>query len=81
MNWHSRNSGNGQALVIEEETGKNIAVAYDEENGDILASAPLAISLLKETLETLESMTTEQFSRGKDKNLRLKIIEFLSSIE
>lgn len=39
--WYSKPTGcGGQGLVIDEATGNNIAVAYDETNGSLIAAAP-----------------------------------------
>ena len=39
--WYAANMGNDfQGLVVEEQTGKNIAVAYDKRDVHILAAAP-----------------------------------------
>lgn len=48
MRWYAKKSaGNGQGLVINEEDGRNVAVAYDEKDAQLLAAAPeLASALL-----------------------------------
>lgn len=40
MSWYkARMSGNGQGLVIED-TGRNVAVTYDEKDAALVAAAP-----------------------------------------
>jgi hypothetical protein len=78
MKWYTANNSNDeQGLVIDESTGENIAVSYKAENASIIASAPEAISLLTETLDMLNNMTSSDFSIGKDKPIRKKIEQFL----
>lgn len=49
MNWYaSKSAGDHQGLVIEEGTGRTVAVAYDKEDTASLAAAPAMLELLKE---------------------------------
>ena len=52
--WYVKNTGSGQSLIIEEGSGKNIAVAYDPENGPILAAAPVLLEACMAALAELE---------------------------
>ena len=46
--WYAANMGNDfQGLVVEEQTGKNIAVAYDKRDVHILAAAPAMYEALR----------------------------------
>lgn len=39
--WYAKKSaGNGQGLVVDEDTGRNVAVTYDENDAQLLAAAP-----------------------------------------
>jgi len=38
--WYEASTGNHQALIVAEDTGENIAVAYDKKNAAIIASVP-----------------------------------------
>jgi len=38
--WHAASTGNHQGLVIEETTGRNVAVTYDKADAPLIASAP-----------------------------------------
>jgi len=47
MKWYTGNTGNHQGLIIDEETGENIAVAYKKENADLIAAAPELLKACK----------------------------------
>jgi hypothetical protein len=49
--WYVGKTGNHQGLVIEEGTGRNVAVAYDKQDAPLLAAAPELLAVLKEALE------------------------------
>ncbi len=49
--WYAkRSAGPGQGLVIEEETGRNVAVSYDEKDTPLLAAAPELLAALRDIL-------------------------------
>jgi len=78
MNWYAnRNSNDTQGLIIDSDTGENIAVSYKVEHASLIAAAPEAIDLLKETLNTLDNMTIEEFALARDSFIRRKIEDFL----
>ena len=52
-NWYAKETSGGQALVIDEDTGRNVAVAYSAEDAPLLASAPLLLEALLEVDEAL----------------------------
>ena len=53
--WYAANMGNDfQGLVVEEPTGKNIAVVYDKRDVHILAAAPAMYEALQEALKCIE---------------------------
>ena len=82
MNWYvAHNSNDTQGLVIEESTGENIAISYKAENASLIASAPESISLLREALDMLNNMTSNDFAIGKDKPIRRKIEQFLWNLK
>lgn len=55
--WYAANMGNDfQGLVVEVQTGKNIAVAYDKRDVHILAAAPAMYEALVETMRVLRSL-------------------------
>ena len=45
--WYAAKTGNHQGLVIEEDTGRNVAVAYDKKDTPLLAAAPAMLRVLK----------------------------------
>ena len=45
--WYVAKTGNHQGLVVEEETGKNIAVCYDKADAPLLAAAPALLEACK----------------------------------
>lgn len=47
-NWYVGKTGNHQGLVIEEGTGRNVAVAYDKADAQLLAAAPDLLATLKD---------------------------------
>jgi len=38
--WYATDGSGGQGLVIDEDTGRNVAVAYDSADAPLLAAAP-----------------------------------------
>ena len=44
-NWYEVKTGNHQGLVIEEGTGRNVAVTYDEKDAKLVALAPRLLEL------------------------------------
>jgi hypothetical protein len=45
--WYSKETSSGQALIISEHNGHNVAVAYAPEDGPLLASAPALLEACK----------------------------------
>jgi len=47
--WYAKRAGGhgGQGLVIEEDTGRNVAVSYDEKDAPLLAAAPELLAALR----------------------------------
>lgn len=79
-NWYTADASFDQVIIIDETTGETIAVSYKSENAPVIACAPEAVALLEETLEMLRNITTEEFSKGKDKAIRTKIENFLYDV-
>lgn len=53
--WYVATTGNHQRIIIDENTGKNIAVAYEAEHAPLLAAAPELLAALQRTLNWLTS--------------------------
>lgn len=45
--WYGAKTGFDQGLIVEEETGRNIAVVYDRADVPVLAAAPEMYEALK----------------------------------
>ena len=59
--WYAANMGNDfQGLVVEEQTGKNIAVAYDKRDVHILAAAPAMYEALSELVKYLREEVADE---------------------
>ena len=46
MKWYTANAGD-QGLIIDEETGRNVAVSYDKKDAELIASSPDLLEELK----------------------------------
>ena len=57
--WYVSKTGNGQGLVIEECTGRNVAVTYDEKDANLIALAPRMLEALNKALEELDYLRRE----------------------
>lgn len=51
IQWYKANSSNDQGLIIDENTGENIAVSYKEEHAHLIAAAPTMLEACKSALE------------------------------
>ena len=81
--WYVSSMGtdpHNQGVVADENTGETVAISYKTENAPILAAAPEAIGLLAEVLDTLNNMTSVDFSLGKDRPIRDRIARFLDEL-
>ena len=45
--WYVENTRNYQAIIVDEKTGKSIAVIYDKMDAPLLAAAPDLLACLK----------------------------------
>jgi hypothetical protein len=45
--WYEAKTGNHQGLVIEEATGRNVAVTYDKADATLIAAAPDLLAALE----------------------------------
>ncbi len=53
-NWYACATSAQQGLIIDEATGRNVAVAYDETDKDLIAAAPAMLAALQMAQATLE---------------------------
>ena len=52
--WYEASTGNHQGLIINEQTGANIAVAYDKQDARLIAAAPDLLDALQQVLTASE---------------------------
>ena len=53
ITWYKANMGTDQGLIIDEKTGKNIAVSYDIKDADLIAAAPDLLHACKLAINVL----------------------------
>jgi hypothetical protein len=53
----TKSSGRGQGLVVETDTGRNVAVAYDFVETDLLVAAPTMLEALEHCVTDLTGAT------------------------
>lgn len=46
VRWYETSTGNHQGLVVEEVTGRNVAVCYDKADAPLIAAAPELLAAL-----------------------------------
>lgn len=49
--WYASKGSMGQGLIIEEETGRNVAVAYEEKDAALLAAGPALLAFAQACME------------------------------
>ena len=64
QNWYSKNDTYGHSQIADEDTGRTVAVAYDEKDGDLLASAPTLLAALKSAESLLCAIGNEARDGG-----------------
>lgn len=68
--YRAKMTGNGQGLIIDEKTGSNIAVVYDEDDTDEIVHAvnmhELLLATLKQAVESLDEFGCEDIVYYKD---------------
>ena len=67
--WYEGKTGNHQGLVIEEETGKSIAVTYDKKDAPLIAAAPELLEAASYALEYLEA-NPDEYSNPRARKIR-----------
>jgi len=68
--WYKANTGGHQGLVIEEGTGRNVAVTYEEKDAELIAAAP---DLLRAAVAALTVVNREQADGSIAYDLRAAI--------
>jgi hypothetical protein len=71
--WYVSKTGNHQGLIVEDQTGVNIAVAYDKKHAALVAAAPALLDALARLvqcpdlcLDSLETETREAIRQADD---------------
>lgn len=77
MRWYAKKLGGpaNQAIIIDEETGRNVAVAYDAKDAETLAAAPEALEVLRRCWEFIDS---GGYTPAPNSILRHKVYEVLT---
>ena len=55
MNWYPKKGSSGQGLVIDEDNGRTVAVAYDEKDAPLIAAAPELLAAIEDIVKRWES--------------------------
>lgn len=59
--WYNKPTGSGQAIIIEEQTGKTVALCYqDDEQANLIASALEMYNALQKLRSEAESLLNQQ---------------------
>ena len=53
--WYEASTGNHQGLIIEEDTGENIAVSYDKADARLIAAAPDLLAAAMAFVKSIDS--------------------------
>lgn len=56
--WYEANTGNHQGLVVEEGTGRDVAVCYDKADAPLVAAAPELLAALQNALNVMAGIAT-----------------------
>jgi len=60
--WYETNSGAYQGLIIDEETGDNIAVSYKKEDAQLIAAAPDLLEACESAVDYLNGSPNPKLS-------------------
>lgn len=53
--WYEAKTGNHQGLIIDEKTGRNIAVAYDKADAPLIAATPELLAVVRAFIEAWDN--------------------------
>jgi len=60
MKWYAANTGNHQGLIIDEESGRSIAVSYEKEDANLIAAAPELLKACELALEVHPTKNSQE---------------------
>ena len=67
VSWYAARMGNDhQGLIIDEKTGRNVAVSYDKADAALIAAAPDLLAALKDVLESDGDLDAMDFRMYRD---------------
>jgi hypothetical protein len=69
--WYAKNTSSDQGLIIDEATGRNVAVAYDKADAPLLAAAPEMLAVCKALAERSAVIATTGLGRQLDDAIKL----------
>ena len=56
--WYSHNTAGDQCVVVEDGTGRDVAVCYDRADGPLVAAAPRLLAALQNALNVMAGVAT-----------------------
>lgn len=74
INWYAKANSSGHGLVIEEGTGRTVAVAYDQKDTALLAAAPAMLAELKQVLPLVDSHRRMALGEGDVSAMNIRAI-------
>ncbi len=61
MNYYARKSSGGQGIICDEDTGRTVAVVYDDKDMALLAAAPALLAALEYAMLEVKGYGAHQF--------------------
>lgn len=56
--WYKAKAGNHQGLIIEEKSGRTVAVSYEKEDAGLIAAAPELLEACENLIANLDCYNT-----------------------
>lgn len=74
QNWYWQNGSSGQGLIIEESTGRSVAVSYEADDAPLLSAAPCMRDELLAVKEWMEDCLFDRQERGLPSRQRYEAV-------